>query len=918
MNRTVILAALLLPLSLSGAPSIGSTAVNPQTAAAQIPAAITATAVIADSSLIADSVQLQRVDGNNRVLATIGIMKDDGLNGDARAGDGIFSIRWNLNEALPGTVTLRVSAGFRGMLTRVNSGLMTISITGTAPTKVTLLSPANLSYLNVSPTTVTGAVDAPAAQITVNGVTAPVNAGRFSAAVPLQEGPNVLVATATTATGASTASITVNLDTTPPRPTITSPADKAVTTEAAIPVSGNVNDIVVGTVNPQQVTVTVNGVPAQVANRMFLLPSLPLNLGDNLIAVVARDRAGNSLTTQVTVKREAPAAQPRIRLVSGNNQTGVIGGLLAQPLVVNLTDAAGKPVPNKPVIFKVTQNNGSVSGGATPMPSAIVNTNAQGQAQVRLTLGLRAGAGGNTVEAYSVGYEGTAAFSATGTQGRAGKIVVDSGTNQFGPINQPLPRPFIAVVVDEGNNRLAGVPVTFTVRQGAGSIGTQPSATVTTDSDGRASATLTLGLQEGVDNNLVEANFPLNTGKPAVFAASGQIPGPPANTKITGVVLDNQNKPIQGVTVRAVLTNNLTMNSSIVSAAVAVRTDAQGQFTVSPAPVGYVKLLVDGSTAARTGKYPSLDYDMITVAGKTNTVPNPIFLLALNEANQKCVTPTTGGGTITLPEAPGFSLTFAPGQVTFPGGSKEGCVSVTVVHPDKVPMTPGFGQQPRFIVTIQPAGAVFNPPAPITLPNVDGLKPRAVTEMYSFDHDIGSFVAIGSGTVSDDGRVIRSNAGVGVLKAGWHCGGDPGANGTVADCPACNVCQNLTCVADSGQNGNSCNPFGLPQTSRCQGECRNGSCVPREDPDAVSVTIGTVNASNTPEGMSARISTGEPQAVRINVEVSCLPAGDSVTLRIDSNGGPNGSAFIGNSNNVTATLTRSSTILVYCVRSSNI
>jgi len=56
-------------------------------------------------------------------------------------------------------------------------------------------------------------------------------------------------------------------------------------------------------------------------------------------------------------------------------------------------------------------------------------------------------------------------------------------------------------------------------------------------------------------------------------------------------------------------------------------------------------------------------------------------------------------------------------------------------------MVPGFGQQPRFIVTIQPAGAVFNPPAPITLPNVDGLRPREVTEMYSFDHDIGSFVA---------------------------------------------------------------------------------------------------------------------------------------------------------------------------------
>jgi hypothetical protein len=54
--------------------------------------------------------------------------------------------------------------------------------------------------------------------------------------------------------------------------------------------------------------------------------------------------------------------------------------------------------------------------------------------------------------------------------------------------------------------------------------------------------------------------------------------------------------------------------------------------------------------------------------------------------------------------------------VTFPGGTKEGCVSVTVVNGDKIPMVPGFGQQPRFIVTIQPAGAVFNPPAPMARP----------------------------------------------------------------------------------------------------------------------------------------------------------------------------------------------------------
>src|SRR5207244_10966042 len=101
----------------------------------------------------------------------------------------------------------------------------------------------------------------------------------------------------------------------------------------------------------------------------------------------------------------------------------------------------------------------------------------------------------------------------------------------------------------------------------------------------------------------------------------------------------------------------------------AVQTNAQGQFSITPAPIGLVKLVVDGSTAQRAGTYPSLEYDMVTVAGQTNTVGNSIYLLPLNSGNQRCVTATTGGGTLTMPDAPGFSLTFGPGQLTFPGGS---------------------------------------------------------------------------------------------------------------------------------------------------------------------------------------------------------------------------------------------------------
>ncbi len=44
---------------------------------------------------------------------------------------------------------------------------------------------------------------------------------------------------------------------------------------------------------------------------------------------------------------------------------------------------------------------------------------------------------------------------------------------------------------------------------------------------------------------------------------------------------------------------------------------------------------------------------------------------------------------------------------------------------------------------------------------------------------------------------------MGILKAGWHCGGNPAAAGTAADCPPCQICDGSTCVQACPVGGSS-------------------------------------------------------------------------------------------------------------------
>lgn len=85
-----------------------------------------------DPALIAGSVNLLRLDAAGK-SAVLGVMRDDGLNGDQAAGDNIFSLQVSFNEKAAGTVRLQASAAFKGQLKRVTSAVTEIPVVAADP-----------------------------------------------------------------------------------------------------------------------------------------------------------------------------------------------------------------------------------------------------------------------------------------------------------------------------------------------------------------------------------------------------------------------------------------------------------------------------------------------------------------------------------------------------------------------------------------------------------------------------------------------------------------------------------------------------------------------------------------------------------------------------------------------------------------
>ena len=194
-------------------------------------------------------------------------------------------------------------------------------------------------------------------------------------------------------------------------------------------------------------------------------------------------------------------------VVDGDGQTGTVGQTLPFDVVVVVRDATGEPVEGERVVFRADD-------GRTLPDTAY--SRSDGRAAARWTLGTEAGT--QRLEA-RVGRDGVrgspvALAAAIARPGDPALMAGIAGNGQTGLENQVLPMPLVVVLTDAYNNPVAGVPVSWLVTSGRGTVS---GSTVPTGSDGRAQVTWRLGSSSRQQR--VSATVDGVPGSPVIFEA---------------------------------------------------------------------------------------------------------------------------------------------------------------------------------------------------------------------------------------------------------------------------------------------------------------------------------------------------------------------------------------------------------------
>jgi uncharacterized protein (TIGR03437 family) len=178
-----------------------------------------------------------------------------------------------------------------------------------------------------------------------------------------------------------------------------------------------------------------------------------------------------------------PGPPSTVRLVQGNNQSGLPGERLRLAFVAEISDSFGNVLPGIAGQWEVATPN------SITLANVVSTSDSNGRVSALGTLGTVPGA--NVVRFRSGNATGTFTFTVniaiTGLQ-------AVSGNGQTTITNQPFPQPLTVQVTDDRGTPAPGQPVVFSV---VGGTATLSSGTVTSGADGRASVNVTAGAVAG-------------------------------------------------------------------------------------------------------------------------------------------------------------------------------------------------------------------------------------------------------------------------------------------------------------------------------------------------------------------------------------------------------------------------------------
>lgn len=127
-NDLVFVLALLLGGGSPRPAECGPITISPSSIRVNAPATVTVTVHIDHPDLMPNGLTLLRVAEDGAHPLIVGIMHDDGLNGDTIAGDHVYSLKVQLTESSAGVIHFQVSGVFKRMLRRVRSPLSTLEV----------------------------------------------------------------------------------------------------------------------------------------------------------------------------------------------------------------------------------------------------------------------------------------------------------------------------------------------------------------------------------------------------------------------------------------------------------------------------------------------------------------------------------------------------------------------------------------------------------------------------------------------------------------------------------------------------------------------------------------------------------------------------------------------------------------------